>query len=301
MASIFATCLLVLITYLLSGAFVTVWSALPQTVGWGLMALGDSTNIVIFYVLITYKNKTNQIHQIVSLFIGIICCFMMWTNYFGYYGQMVLQNIVLLTIGTFAYQFYKAAPRHSYQIKVLSAVQAFYHCWSWLLNGIYLIFFTPEAHDNPLTLNITKIGVGTWTPIIIISLLGFLSLYRLYVAKAHEHFNPNEDYILHFLPLKDGLRTYFAFLFAMLPIPHYAIWDGTEKTLYKFSQKENGLVAHNHVKLDGLFKRGLILICEPVQLKNRLKPLVGKVEYCWWKGETCWKMVRYVKGEINRW
>lgn len=290
----------VCITILNANGFHYINEAIVQKAGWEYMARGHLANFLIFYGGLILKSRLSKI-QYVLLLSGITACTVMMFNVFGYWGQQSLQVIILCSAGYASFDFYKTIPRYSYQLKVIFAFQACYHIGAAILHICLLIFFPPVAHTNTLQpfLKI-YISKGWIIPSIILGIWCIWRVFNLTKKKAEETFNPDEDYIIHFLPMKDGVITWVAFLFSIVPIPHYAIWDGSEQILYKFSKQENGLVAYKKIKLNWLFKNGLVLICEPVYLKNRLAPLVGKVKYTWYK-DNCWKMVKYAKGEIDTW
>jgi hypothetical protein len=305
MAHIFSAIALLIIMWAQTNNFFPLSGIIPQPVGWEYMARGHLTNIVIFYSVIVFFKQNRTLYHCIPAAVGLIAGVLLLSNIYGYYIQQGLQCLLLSIVGHFSYQFYKLIPRYSYQLKILFSMSACYHIGTLCLHAFLMIFFTPVAHPNPLTPSLkVHVGLFWWTPLISMILLCCWNIYYYHSRKAAKNFDPNQSYIIHFLPLKDGVRTWLCFLFSMLPIPHYAVYGFHERKqewgIWKYSKKENGLVFHplSSGKLDKLFKWGLVLICEPVKIINRLDPLVGKVPYNIWTGDTCHKLAKYIKGEL---
>ena len=305
MTQIFSAIALLIIMWAQTNNFFPLSGIIPQAVGWEYMAKGHMTNIIICHSFIVFFKKNRTLHHCIPAAIGLIAGCLLLSNIYSYYIQQILQCLLLSIVGHFSYQFYKLIPRYSYQLKILFSMSACYHIGTLCLHVFLMIFFTPVAHPNPLTPSLkVHVGLFWWTPLISIICLCCWNLYCHHSRKAAKNFDPNQSYIIHFLPLKDGVRTWLIFIFSMLPIPHYAVYGfheiKQEWGVWKFSKKENGLVFYplSSGKLDSLFRRGLILICEPVKIRHRLEPLEGNVPYNIWTGDTCHKLVKYIKGEL---
>ena len=289
------------LVYNISG-FLALLPFVSQFYGWQLVAISNLTLCCIFYI--TADTKTHDALLIIfSLLVGHI----MYRNWFGYYGQMTIQNLLLASVVYFSWLSYRTTPKYNYYAKMLSGVLCLQHLINYCINTSVLVFCTPQAHSDPLQLMLYK-STGISYNIVFGTLLGLILmnayLFHHYPRIAAKDFDPKKSHVLHFLPMHDGARTWLIFLFSMLPIPHYAVYGFHEIRLewgiWKYSKKENGLVFHplSSGKLDSLFRRGLILICEPVKIRHRLEPLEGNVPYNIWTGETCHKLAKYIKGEL---
>jgi len=270
--------------------------------GWELSAIGHITNICAFYLITTKKNQKAW-PIVCALLIGHL----LYKNWFGYYGQTALQNIIMCIVVYLAWRSYNTVNKFNYYAKMLSGVLFLNHLTGYVIHTCYILFCTPQPHSDPLQSVLYQLtGIpDSW----LYMTLGVLILFNAYhfhtyPKVAAKDFDPKKSHVLHFLPMHDGARTWLIFLFSMLPIPHYAVYGFHEIRLewgiWKYSKKENGLVFHplSSGKLDSLFRRGLILICEPVKIRHRLEPLEGNVPYNIWTGETCHKLAKYIKGEL---
>jgi len=290
-----------------------VFGIIPQPVGWEYMARGHFVNIAFFYGIIVVMEKKLFFKEYLLTFVGLSLCLMLFFNKFGYYIQQAIQCCLLIIVGYMSYRLYHKINKYSFQLKIIFAIMSCYHIVSAGLHCFLMIFFTPAAHNSPLV-TLLQGYVGLWwlCPFVLTMLYSAYMIYSLSRHKAMNKFNPGQSYIIHFLPMRDGIRTWAAFLYpyqrfikSLSPFPHYAVYDfhqtRKEWGLWKFSKKGNGLVFHpiSSGKLDRLFKRGLVLICEPVQIVNRLESLEGKVKYSLLAGDHCHRLVLYVKGETD--
>jgi hypothetical protein len=295
MREIFRQLVVCALVYNVSGYF-TLMSFTSQAHGWQLTTIRHVTVCCVFY-LVTAKNHQRLWPILCALLTGLT----LHNNWFSYYGQTSLQNILLGFIVYFSWHSYHTIDKFNYYARMLGGVLFFNNLTGYVVHTWFVLFANLKPHNNPLRSVLHQLtGISDIWLYITFGFLILVNAYHFYTYPkiAERDFNPDNAYILHFLPMTDGIRTWLIFLFSMLPIPHYAIYY--EGNLWKFSKKEGGLVRHPIIngKLDKLFKWGLILICEPVQIINRLEPLEGKLRYSILTGDTCLKLAGYVKGEL---
>ena len=275
----------------------------PQALGWQLSAIGHLSNVVLFSTGSLFWHQKTVPYILFHTCALCICVAFFFLMYYGvsYTGQIICQNLLMAMTAFYAFTFYLKIPKPRYYPKLIIAGIAANAFVSWMINNAFIIFIGIHPHNEPLR-PISERFFSFSYSWIVFGIFIIVSLSSYYRAIKTAQFDPTQSYIIHFLPMGDGIRTWFAFLFAMIPIPHYAIYyDGN---LWKGSQhpdrKKKVFTCYPSAEkiVQRLLKSGLILILEPVAIIHRLEDLEEMPDYHM-LFNNCHHGAKYVKGNTK--